>query len=99
MRYVTVVFVLGILLLTALAGDDTPAAVKDLLEKVRSGDGRAAVAIVPYGKAAVPGLVAILEDTNTLAQSHAAHALGRIGPAAKPAVPALVKALANQEKG
>src|SRR5947209_15164825 len=99
MRYAGLLLLAVFTVSTVIAGDETPQAVKDLLEKVKSGDGRAAVAIVPYGKAAVPGLIAILEDTNTLAQSHAAHALGRIGPAAKPAVPALVKALANQEKG
>src|SRR6266850_5461426 len=68
MRYILATFVVGLLLQALRAGDETPQAVKDLLEKVKSGDGRAAVAIVAYGKAAVPGLIAVLEDTNTLAQ-------------------------------
>src|SRR5262245_41139920 len=100
MRYASMILVLVLVAWTTPAGDDkTPPAVKELLERLKSNDGKAAIALVAHGKAAVPGLIEVLQGTDTFQASHAAHALGRIGPAAKDAAPALAKALSNQERG
>src|SRR5262249_49583793 len=100
MRYAGILLTISFTAFTLPAGDDkTPPAVKELLERLKSNDGKAAIALVAHGKAAVPGLIEVLQSTQTFQASHAAHALGRIGPASKDAAPALVKALSNQERG
>jgi hypothetical protein len=56
----------------------------------------AAVGIEALGadaKAAIPELIALLNDTNDFVRMTAAFALGRLGPAAKDAVPTLVACL------
>src|ERR1700751_382354 len=98
MSRIIALFVALSLPVTARAvGDEKSEAVQKLLDKLKGGDGKAAVQLVSYGKAAVPGLIKLLEDGNTFVQGHAAHALGRIGPSAKEAVPALAKALSSKE--
>src|SRR5712692_7780545 len=71
--------------------------VKALVESLKSGNGQAALNLVKQGAKGVPGLTDVLGEGTPFAQGHAARALGRIGPAAKEAVPALCKALAHQD--
>src|SRR5262249_3609512 len=76
---------------------ESPEEVQNLLDKLKSGDGKAAVALVKHGKEAVPGLVKLLKDDRAFVQGHAAHALGRIGADARDAAPALGKALSSSD--
>src|SRR5262249_59387378 len=79
------------------AGDAGPS-VKELLQRLKTGDPKAAFFLATHGKAATSGLIAILDnETDVFALGHAANLLGRLGPAAKDAVPALAKALAHPE--
>jgi HEAT repeat protein len=74
------------------AGDESEA-IKNLLIRIRNGDGRVVPALAKRGAAAVPGLIAILKEGNVNAQMPAMEALGRIGPSAKEAVPLLAEAM------
>src|SRR5688500_15546984 len=75
-----------------LAGDAA-----NLAERLKQGDGRAAEALVKQGKAAVPALVGVLKDGNPQGKTHAALALGRIGPDAKEAIEPLIEALTGPD--
>lgn len=50
-------------------------------------------------KAALPALVAALQDSDTNVRAWSAQAIGSIGPDAAPAVPDLISLLANSEEG
>ena len=50
---------------------------------------KVAIALVKIGPAAVPALIGALKDKDGYVRQSAAYALGRIGPVAKDAVPAL----------
>src|SRR2546422_1762541 len=88
---------LSALLVPNLRTDDEPKvdpAVKSLVQRLKSGEGKAAVLLVKYGDAAVPGLVEALGESDPRIPGHAAHALGRIAPKNnKEALAALRKAL------
>ena len=49
--------------------------------------------IGPEAEAAVPQLIAALQDENVIVRRGAARALGQIGPGAAPAIPELIQAL------
>ena len=80
-----------------LAGEGKEA-VNRLVGSLKNGDGKAALALVKYGAAAVPGLVEGLKSGNPFVQGHAASALGQIGPPAKASIPDLVSALKSDVK-
>ena len=71
----------------------TDDAVAPLLSALKDKDpivrGRAALGLAKVGKSAVPGLRAVLKETDREVTSSAIGALGRIGPDAKDAVPEL----------
>src|SRR5213593_2341024 len=101
MRCVFAISLSALMLPTLRAGDEPKVdpAVKALVQRLKSGEGKAAVLLVKYGNAAVPGLVEALAESDPLIQGHAAHALGRIAPKNnKEALAALRKALGHQEK-
>jgi HEAT repeat protein len=72
-----------------------------LLEQTDDGDSnryRLAVALEPYGPdawPAIPTLVRLLRHPNTVVRGPAAEMLGRLGPRAREAVPALTEALGD----
>ena len=83
----------GPLFLPAIAAE--PSA-PDVLEKLRTGDEASrleAIDILSYerrrSEGAVPSLIGQLSDPSAKIRAHAVHAIGRIGPAARQAVPAL----------
>jgi HEAT repeat protein len=78
------------------AGDDD--AIKNLLSRVRKGDGRLVPALAKHGAKAVPGLIEILKDGNPSTQVPAMQCLGLIGPAAKEAVPLLAEAMTESSE-
>src|SRR5437868_5955714 len=92
MRYAGLLLLAVFTVSTVIAGDETPQAVKDLLEKVKSGDGRAAVGIVAYGKAAVPRPAALKQNISAQEPDRLpiVDAIGEMGAASKEAVPVLV---------
>ena len=72
-----------------------------LVERLKGPDGNdvalAVLAIAPQGAAAIPTLIAVLSDRETPASVRGitAQALGRHGPAAQEAVPALARAMGS----
>ncbi len=88
------VLTLGVAPAMLQAGEDAEA-VKRLLERLRKKDDRVVPALVRHGAAAVPGLVAVVKEGNAETQGIAMDALGRIGAAAKDAVPVLGEGLAE----
>jgi HEAT repeat protein len=50
-------------------------------------------------RAVVPVLIELLRDSNPVVRRYAAECLGDLGPEARPAVPALLRALQDQEVG
>jgi HEAT repeat protein len=77
------------------AGEDNPAIALPALATCVEGDPDptvrrySAVALLPFGRAAVPTLAVALRDQDSLVRGAAAGILGRIGPEARDAVPAL----------
>ena len=59
--------------------------VKAHADHLKQGDSKAAAELVRFGAAAVPALIDVLKEGDGFAKSHAAQALGRIGPPAKEA--------------
>jgi HEAT repeat protein len=86
------IIALGVVTTALQAGDDAEA-VKRLLERLRKNDDRVVPALVRHGAAAVPGLIAVIKEGDSPIQGIAMDALGRIGPAAKEAVPILAEGL------
>src|SRR5437868_11402616 len=80
---------------TMLAQDAS--AIKEHADHLKQGDGKAAAELVKIGAAAVPALIDVLKEGDAFAKGHAAQALGRIGPAAKEAAPALALALGGDD--
>lgn len=70
-----------------------------LAEQLKSGNGQAAMALAKQGAKAVPALIGVLKEADPRSRSHAAWALGEIGPAAKAAVDELVRALDDGGEG
>ncbi len=70
-----------------------------LAERLKGGDGRAALELGRRGEKAVPALVGVLKEPggDNRVRGHAVHALGMIGPAAKDAIPELIRALEDEE--
>src|SRR2546423_940108 len=71
--------------------------IKAHADHLKQGDSKAAGELVKFGAAAVPALIDVLKEGDGFAKSHAAQALGRIGPGAKEAVSALGEALASDD--
>ncbi len=76
----------------------TPVLVKALSDRDSRVRRNVAAALVRIGEPAVPFLTAILQDTSPLIRKNAAGILGRIGPKAKDAIPALERALDDEDK-
>jgi HEAT repeat protein len=91
---------LALLLASCAPRVDGRTAEEWIAELVDERKGQAAVdALGAKGTDALEILVAIVEKGPPKAQIQAAALLGRLGPAAAPAVPALAEALKSQEKG
>ena len=95
-----------ILCLVALsAGCGRGKSTADWIEQLQSKDAaqrlHAVKALADRGKEAVvvPALALALRDQDAFVRRDAAHALGRIGPEARPATPALVAALKDKNLG
>src|SRR5437660_6108140 len=71
--------------------------IKAHADHLKQGDSKAAGELVKFGAAAVPALIDVMKEGDGFAKSHAAQALGRIGPAAKEAVAILGEALASDD--
>src|SRR5437660_8695228 len=67
--------------------------IKAHADHLKQGDSKAAAELVKFGAAAVPALIDVLKEGDGFAKSHAAQALGRIGPDAKAAAQPLAEAL------
>ncbi|MBN2453282.1 MAG: HEAT repeat domain-containing protein, partial [Candidatus Omnitrophica bacterium] len=77
-------------------GPDAKDAVPELIQAVDDIGNAAAEAIGKIGLPAVPALIQALKDKNYFIRDEAAEILGRIGPAAKAAVPAIIQYMLNR---
>jgi HEAT repeat protein len=83
-------------------GEIGSSAIPELLDSLGDKDSRmrrnVAAALVRIGQPAVPRLIQLLHAENSIIRNNAAGILGRIGPKAKKAIPALEKALQDEDK-
>jgi HEAT repeat protein len=81
-------------------GFDSKVAIPELIEALKYDDLRAyaAKALLEVGPAAVPELIRALEGDYGPVREYAAYILGKMGPKAREAVPALTEALWDKDK-
>lgn len=70
-----------------------------LVNRLKSGDGKAGLELARLGEKAVPALIGVLKDGNNKTRGQAAYALAIIGPAAKDAADELARAMQDDDPG